>query len=44
VGLVNKVFTIGITQGVAAIVVYFIVREQHRVKHGDIITCFMNTI
>jgi hypothetical protein len=35
---INKVFTIGVTQGIATIVVRFIVREQHRVKHGDIIS------
>ena len=43
-GFVNKVFTIGKTQGITTIVVRFVVGEQHRVKHGYIITCFMNSV
>ena len=32
---INKVFTIRKTQRIAAIVVYFIVGQRRRIKHGD---------
>jgi hypothetical protein len=35
---INEIFTIRVAQGIAAIVVRFIVGKRGRIKHGDVIS------
>jgi len=43
-GLINKIFAIGITQRITAIIVYFIVGQSYGIKHSNVIRCLVCAI